>query len=118
MRFFLFFLSLGLFSAGQAVIARPWLYVSTFAYGGTGEECLDNAADALREEGFTRDFDVKRFKGKSRNAGGHVDGKPRNHPVVAKIECDQSLGVTGLAVTGIDNKLTYGKYSALFDKEW
>ena len=118
MKFLLFFLSLGLFSAGQAATARPWLYVSTFAYSGTGEECLDNAADALREEGFTRDFDVKRFKGKSRNAGGHVDGKLRNHPVVAKIECDQSLGVTGLAVTGIDNKLTYEKYSALFDKEW
>ena len=97
---------------------RPWLYVSTFAYAGTGEECLDNAADALREEGFTRDFEVKRFKGKSRNAGGHVDGKLRNYPVVAKIECDQSLGVTGLAVTGIDNKLTYEKYSDLFDKSW
>ena len=52
MRFLLFFLSLGLFSAGQAAMARPWLYVSTFAYGGTGEECLDNAADALREEGL------------------------------------------------------------------
>ena len=118
MRFLLFFLSLGLFSAGQAAMARPWLYVSTFAYAGTGEECLDNAADALREEGFTRDFEVKRFKGKSRNAGGHVDGKLRNYPVVAKIECDQSLGVTGLAVTGIDNELTYEKYSDLFDKSW
>ena len=50
--------------------------------------------------------------------GGHVDGKLRNYPVVAKIECDQSLGVTGLAVTGIDNKLTYEKYSDLFDKSW
>ena len=118
MRFLLFFLSLGLFSAGQAATARPWLYVSTFAYSGTGEECLDNAADALREEGFTRDFEVKRFKGKSRNAGGHVDGKLRNYPVVAKIECDQSLGVTGLAVTGIDNQLTYEKYSVLYDKSW
>ena len=51
MRFLLFSLSFVLFS-GQAAIARPWLYVSTFAYGGTGEKCLDNVADALREEGF------------------------------------------------------------------
>ena len=79
---------------------------------------MENAADALKEEGFTRDFEIKRFKGESRNSGGHVDGKLKNYPVVAKIECDQSLGVTGLAVTGIDNKLTYKKYSNLFDKDW
>ena len=117
MRRFFLLLPIWIFSS-QAAMARPWLYVSTFAYGGTGEECLDNAADALQEAGFTRDFEVVRFKGKSRNSGGHVDGKLRNYPVVAKIECDQSLGVTGLAVTGIDNKLTYEKYSDLFDKEW
>ena len=117
MRRFFLLLPIWIFSS-QAAMARPWLYVSTFAYGGTGEECLDNAADALQEAGFTRDFEVKRFKGKSRNSGGHVDGKLRNYPVVAKIECDQSLGVTGLAVTGLDNKLTYKKYSNLFDKDW
>ena len=117
MRHFFLLLPIWIFSS-QAAMARPWLYVSTFAYGGTGEECLENAADALKEEGFTRDFEIKMFKGKSRNSGGHVDGKLRNHPVVAKIECDQSLGVTGLAVTGIDNRLTYEKYSNLFDKEW
>ena len=116
MRRFFLLLPIWIFSS-QAAMARPWLYVSTFAYGGTGEECLDNAADALQEEGFTRDFEVVRFKGKS-NSGGHVDGKLRNYPVVAKIECDQSLGVTGLAVTGLDNKLTYKKYSNLFDKDW
>ena len=117
MRRFLLLLPIWIFSS-QAAMARPWLYVSTFAYSGTGEECLENAADALKEEGFTRDLEIKRFKGKSRNSGGHVDGKLRNYPVVAKIECDQSLGVTGLAVTGLDNKLTYKKYSNLFDKDW
>ena len=117
MRRILLLLPIWIFSS-QAAMARPWLYVSTFAYGGTGEECLENAADALKEEGFTRDFEVVRFKGQSRSSGGHVDGKLRNYPVVAKIECDQSLGVTGLAVTGIDNELTYKKYSDLFDKDW
>ena len=116
MRRFFLLLPIWIFSS-QAAMARPWLYVSTFSYGGTGDECLDNAADALQEEGFTRDFEVVRFKGKS-SKGGHVDGKLRNYPVVAKIECDQSLGVTGLAVTGLDNKLTYKKYSNLFDKDW
>ena len=117
MRHLLLVLPVWLFSS-QPAMARPWLYVSTFAYGGTGEECLSNAADALKEEGFVRDFEIVRFKGKSRDSGGHVDGKLRNYPVVAKIECDQSLGVTGLAVTGIDNELTYEKYSTLFDKTW
>ena len=117
MKYLLPLLSIGLFS-GQAATARPWLYVSTFAYGGSGEKCLKNAAAALKEEGFTRDFEISRFKGKSRDMGGHVDAKLRNYPVVAKIECDQSLGVTGLAVTGLDNQLTYRKYSALFDKSW
>ena len=72
----------------------------------------------LKEEGFTRSFEVVRFKGKSRSKGGHVDGKLVNYPVVAKIECDQSLGVTGLAVSGIDNQLTYKKYSTLFERSW
>ena len=116
MRFLLLLLPIGLFTS-QAAMARPWLYVSTFSYSGTGEECLKNAAEVLKEEGFTRNFEVVRFK-KLRSRGGHVDGKLRNYPVVAKIECDQSLGVTGLAVTGIDNQLTYKKYSILFDKSW
>ena len=117
MRFLLLLLPIGLFS-GQAAMARPWLYVSTFAYSGSGEECIKNAAAVLKEEGFTRNFEVVRFKGQSRSKGGHVDGKLSNYPVVAKIECDQSLGVTGLAVTGIDNELTYDKYSILFDRSW
>ena len=72
----LLLLPIGLFSS-QAAMARPWLYVSTFSYSGTGEECLKNAAEVLKEEGFTRNFEVVRFK-KSRSKGGHVDGKLRN----------------------------------------
>ena len=72
----LLLLPIGLFSS-QAAMARPWLYVSTFSYSGTGEECLKNAAEVLKEEGFTRNFEVVRFK-KLRSRGGHVDGKLRN----------------------------------------
>ncbi|MEB3158781.1 MAG: hypothetical protein VKK03_04900 [Synechococcus sp.] len=95
--------------------ARPWLYVSAFSYGGSGEACLTKAREALRKHGFTQGLEIDRFNS---GEGGHVSGKMPGSAVLAKIECDQGLGVTALAVSGLDNDITYKKYSDLFDSKW
>ena len=114
MKYLIFFLSLGLFS-GQAAMARPWLYASTFRSSAPGYECLNLAADALKEEGFTRHLETKGFTGNLGGKGGSVQGYLRNHSVVAEIKCNQSLGFRMLIVSGNDSKLTYNKYSSLYD---
>lgn len=114
MKYLLFLLSLGLFS-GQAAMARPWLYASTFRSSAPGYECLNLAADVLKDEGFTRHLETKEFTGNLGGKGGSVQGYLRNYPVVAEIKCNQSLGFRMLIVSGNDSKLTYNKYSSLYD---
>ncbi len=96
-------------------MARPWLYVSAFSYGGTGDSCLKDARKALASAGFTRDVETIPF---DKQEGGHIEALLSNAPVRAKIECDPKLGVTSLAVSGLNNDLTYDKYSILFKAEW
>ena len=110
------FLLCSLIALGSSpALARPWLYLSSFSHGGTGEACLRDARIALADFGFTRDVETSRFDSQE---GGHVEALLSNAPVRAKIECDPKLGVTSLAVTGLYNDLTYDKYSDLFDAEW
>lgn len=47
---------------------------------------------------FTRDPAIEYFDDRSR--GGHAGGILPDSPVAAKIECDKSIGVTALAVSG------------------
>ena len=96
--------------------ARPWLYISTFTYSGKAEVCLNQARTALASEGFTKDLEIDWQKDKAN--GGTVEGILTNSPIRAKIECNPKDGVTGLAVTGLDNDLTYSKYGKLFDATW
>ena len=96
------------------VFARPYLYISTFSYSGSVSVCLTNAGQALKRSGFTNDFDRDMTGEKS----GRVKAKIPSAAVVASIECDQSLGVTALAVSGLDNDLSYDKFKELFDASW
>ena len=107
------FLSVLLLAAPTAVQAMPWLYVSSFTYSGSGYSCMREAETALRRAGFTRDLERDPFDDPS--TGGHVDGKLRHSDVAAAIECDADIGTSALAVSGLDNDLTYDKYSDLFD---
>ena len=45
------FIALG----SSPALARPWVYLSSFSHGGTGEQCLGAARIALANAGFTRD---------------------------------------------------------------
>ena len=114
MKYLLFLLSIGLFS-GQAAIARPWLYTSIIYSIDTSEpvgRCMWRAEDALEDAGFTRN--LKTTNHSSRVIG--VKGYLKNHPVVAEVECHQSArAFLILTVSGNDSKLTYEKYSSLFE---
>ena len=105
------FIALG----SSPALARPWVYLSSFSHGGTGEQCLGAARIALANAGFTRDEYTSRFDSQK---GGLVEALLTNSPVRAKIECDPKLGITSLAVSGLNNDLTYEKYMKLFKAEW
>ena len=110
------FLLCSLIALGSSpALARPWVYLTSFSYGGTGEQCLGAARIALANAGFTRDVYTSRFDSQK---GGLVEALLSNSPVRAKIECDPKLGITSLAVSGLNNELTYEKYMELFKAEW
>ena len=96
-------------------LARPWVYLTSFSYSGTGEKCLRAARVALANAGFTREVYTSRFDSQE---GGLVEALLTNSPVRAKIECDPKIGITSLAVSGLSNDLTYEKYMVLFKAEW
>ncbi|QNI72885.1 putative conserved secreted protein [Synechococcus sp. NOUM97013] len=110
------FLLCSLIALGSSpALARPWVYLTSFSYGGTGEQCLGAARSALANAGFTREEYTSRFDNQK---GGLVEALLTNAPVRAKIECDPKLGITSLAVSGLNNDLTYEKYMELFKAEW
>lgn len=109
-------LSFAVLSSGGA-LARPFVYVASFGYGGGVIKCLDSAAEALKRNGFTerarRDYDTKVNDKVGRVYASHTDTSTR-----AVIYCDQKDGVTSLAVAGLDADATWDQYSKLYDAEW
>lgn len=98
------------------VSARPLIYTSATSYIGNTEMCLANAKEILVKQGFTRELETSYYKKKE--AGGWVEGLLVDMPVRAIIECNGKEGVTALAVSGLENDVTFKKYSALFDSKW
>ncbi|MEB3165082.1 MAG: hypothetical protein VKO65_00245 [Cyanobacteriota bacterium] len=96
--------------------ARPYLYVSSFSYGGGAEQCLSAAESALRRNGFDQDFEKLYFQ--DRAMGGTVSGGLARSAITAKIECNIKLKTTSLAVAGADNDLVFEIYEKLFSAEW
>ncbi len=114
MKYLLFLLSIGLFS-GQAAIARPWLYTSVIYSYDPSEpvgRCMWRAEDALEDAGFTRNLETTNQSSRVVAVTGYLE----NHSVVAEVECRQSgRSFLILTVSGNDSKLTYEKYSSLFE---
>ena len=113
------FLALGaiaMFGYASPAGARPWIYMSTWSHGGSSHKCLNQAKAALEAEGFTKELAISYHKDKA--SGGVVEGVLPDSPVRAKIDCNPRDGITGLAVSGLDNQLTYDKYNKLFKSTW
>ena len=115
---FLALLALTIFGLPSPAAARPWLYVSTFSYGGNSEKCVNQAKAALEAQGFTKDVQIEWNVKNDKSQGGRVEGVLSSSPVRAKIECNSKDGITGLGVSGLDNDLTYAEYSKLHDASW
>ena len=100
--------------AAKMVSARPHLYLDTFTHGQSYQECIANAKKVLRHYGFG---DLEEDEMPNRRVS-EVTGYHKDEPLTAAIECDQKLGTTSMAVSGLDSQVTYSMYKALYKAEW
>ena len=73
--------ALALFAASGSfapAFARPFLYVSGFSYSGSAKKCLKGAQKALKEAGFKRDLETKKYDGDA-TGGGREGGRDGGH---------------------------------------
>ena len=102
-----------LLSAGK-VNARPYIYMGTYSYGGTHQDCIANAKTVLQKNRFG-DFDENQYP---KNRASEIKGYHDDESLTVVIECDQKIGTTSFAVSGLDNKLTYDMYEVFHDADW
>ena len=102
-----------LMTASQAR-ARPLLYVDTFTHGQTHQKCIAGAKRVLEKNGFA-DFEEEEM---SKQRVSEITGDHSKEPLTAAIKCDQKLGTTTFAVSGLDSELTYKMYGILYDAKW
>ena len=95
-----------------AANAKPFVYTSLFADGRTYKECLKSAESILKSRQF-KDLETDNSNVNVRAVS--ISGYHENEYVTVEVECDQNLGVTSLAVAGIDNEFTYEIYRKLYD---
>jgi hypothetical protein len=96
------------------VRARPFLYLDTFTHGQTHQKCIDRATKVLNSNGFEEVDEEIMLKHRL----SEITGYHKNESVTAVIECNQKLGITAFAVSGLDNEITYRMYQVLYDAEW
>ena len=104
---------ISLFTA-KMVSARPHLYLDTFTHGQSYQECIANAKKVLRDYGFD---DLEEDEMPNRRVS-EVTGYHKDEALTAAIECDQKLGTTSMAVSGLDSQVTYSMYKALYKAQW
>ena len=95
-----------------AASAKPFVYTSFFADGRTYKECLKSAESILKSRQF-KDLEIDNSN--ENVSAVSISGYHENEYVTVEVECDQNLGVTSLAVAGIDNEFTYKIYRKLYD---
>ena len=93
--------------------ARPHLYTGVFGYSGNVEECIRGAKALLNANGFNKSLEVDKKKRMAYVTAYHNDDF-----MVVEIGCDQKLGVSYLAISGLDNETTYKTYTKLYTSEW
>lgn len=95
-----------------AANAKPFVYTSLYADGRAYKECLEDAESILKSRQF-KDLEIDNSNEIVRAVS--ISGYHENEYVTVEVECDQNLGVTSLAVAGIDNEFTYKIYRKLYD---
>ena len=94
--------------------AKPFIYSNAFEYRGTSKQCLKGAEAVLKryeiedvQIEYTKDWRI-----------AFIHGSHKSEYIAIQIECNQKLGVTTLAIAGLDNDFTFQLYSKLFDARW
>ena len=100
-----------------AALARPFVYIASFAHGQKVTQCLDSAEKALAKYKFTLDI-VRDYDPKQSDKVGRVYGSQAESSTKAVILCDQKEGITSLAVSGLDIDVTWDLYTKMFYAEW
>ena len=95
--------------------AKPFVYTSVFSYDSTYKVCLRNAKELLRKNGFDR-FEDDDINIKSRRAA--TTAYHESEYITVDITCYQKHGITSLAVSGLDNDLTYRIYEKFYNSSW
>jgi len=103
------------FVFGSPSQARPYVYTSTYSYGMPLKTCTDGAKKALRAYGFST-FDEDKSTLKYRV--GRVSSNHNSESVQVTVLCNQKMGITTLAIAGLDNRFTYDLYMKLHEAEW
>ncbi len=102
-----------LLSAGK-VNARPYIYMDSYSHGNTHQKCIAQAKTVLQQNGFGN-FDEDQYL---EDRVSEITGYHNEESLTVEIECDQKLGTTSLAVSGLDGDFTYKMYGILFNASW
>lgn len=97
----------------SAVDIAPYIYLSTYSYGGKLAACLTSSERALRAHGFTENSG-REIKDKY----GTVWADNPKELISAKVECDSNLRITALAVSSLNNDTAYATYERLTNAKW
>ena len=95
--------------------AKPFIYVDSYSYSGTAEQCLKNARIVLNKLAFDNFYIDDSLK-KERKLS--ISGYHKDEYLSVEIECDQKMGVTSLGVSGLDHELTFDMYEKLYKSKW
>ena len=103
------------FVFGSPSQARPYVYTSTYSYGMSVKNCADGAKKALRTNGFSK---IDEDKSGIKERVIRVSSNHNTESVQVTVLCNQKMGITTLAIAGLDNKFTYDLYLKLHEAEW
>ena len=102
------------FVSAESVNARPFMYTHSYEYGGTHQKCIAQAKTVLQNNSFG-DFEEEQYlEARTSEIKGYHDAEP----LTVVIECNQKIGITNFAVSGLDNALVYKMYQVLNKAKW
>jgi hypothetical protein len=88
--------------------------MDSYSHGNTHQKCIAQAKTVLQQNGFGN-FDQDQYL---EDRVSEITGYHNEESLTVEIECDQKLGTTSLAVSGLDNQLTFDMYKVLHKAEW
>ena len=102
------------FVSAENVNARPYIYSHSYEYRGTHQKCIAQAKTVLQNNGFG-DFTEDQYL---EIRASEIKGYHDDESLTVVIECNQKIGITNFAVSGLDNDLTYKMHKVFNRAKW